>query len=194
MNAEKIGLLIRRLRDESGLTQLQLARRLGVSDKAVSKWERGLGCPDVSLLPALSDVFRVDLERLLAGDLAEHGRLGGDMKRLRFHVCPVCGNLVVSMADAGVSCCGKKLDALSPRRPDGDEALSAEIVENDYFISSRHPMTREHFVSFVALVTGESVMVRKLYPEWDLQLRIPVFAHGVLLWYCTKHGLFYRNV
>ena len=61
MDNGKIGELIHRLRRERGLTQLQLAERLGVSDKAVSKWERGLGCPDVSLLPALSEAFGVDV-------------------------------------------------------------------------------------------------------------------------------------
>ena len=49
--------MIRRLRRELGLTQLQLAGRLGVSDKAVSKWERGLGSPEVSTLPRLSQVL-----------------------------------------------------------------------------------------------------------------------------------------
>ena len=54
MDCEKIGKLIRSLRRERGLTQLGLAEQMHISDKAVSKWERGLGCPDVSLLPELS--------------------------------------------------------------------------------------------------------------------------------------------
>ena len=47
MDNEKIGALIRRLRREQRLTQRGLAEQLGLSDKAVSKWERGLGCPEV---------------------------------------------------------------------------------------------------------------------------------------------------
>lgn len=69
-----------------------------------------------------------------------------------------------------------------------------EIMENDFFITSNHSMTCEHYISFVALLSGDSVMIRKQYPEWDLQVRIPIFAHGKLVWYCTKHGLFYQEV
>ena len=57
MDYEKIGGLIRSLRTQQALTQLQLAGRIGVSDKAVSKWERGQGCPDVSLLPRLAQIL-----------------------------------------------------------------------------------------------------------------------------------------
>ncbi|WP_415930955.1 hypothetical protein [Zhenpiania hominis] len=55
-------------------------------------------------------------------------------------------------------------------------------------------MTKEHYITFVALLTGDGMMIRKQYPEWDLQVRIPAFGHGKLLWYCSKHGLFYQNV
>ena len=67
MDNIRTGALIRRLRRELGLTQLQLAGQLGVSDKAVSKWERGLGSPEVSTLPRLSQVLGVDLARMLQG-------------------------------------------------------------------------------------------------------------------------------
>ncbi len=71
MDCVKIGQLIRKLRSESGLTQLQLAEQMHVSDKAVSKWRRGYGCPDVSLLTELSRFFHVDMEKLLSGELNE---------------------------------------------------------------------------------------------------------------------------
>ena len=69
MDHTKIGGLIRRLRQERGMTQRQLAERMGISDKTVSKWERGMGCPDLSLLPDLSDIFHVGLDQLLTGEL-----------------------------------------------------------------------------------------------------------------------------
>ena len=65
MDQIKTGKLIRKLRTDMGLTQKQLAERLHVSDKAVSKWETGNGCPDLSLLSALSEVFGADIEVLL---------------------------------------------------------------------------------------------------------------------------------
>lgn len=94
MDQMKTGMLIRMLRQRRQMTQLQLAERIGVSDKAVSKWERGRGAPDISLLPALS----------------------------------------------------------------------------------------------------EALVMKKLYPEWGLEVRLPHFAHGTLLWYCTRHGLFAQEV
>ena len=68
MDCSKVGRLILSLRQERGLTQKQLAESLGLSDRTISKWERGLGLPDVSLLRELSAVFGVNIEQLLAGD------------------------------------------------------------------------------------------------------------------------------
>lgn len=194
MDTTKIGELICTLRKEKGLTQVQLAERLNVSDKAVSKWERGLGCPDVSLLARLSQVFAVDLEKLLAGELDPNSQAAGNLKNLHFYVCPTCGNLVTALVDTPVSCCGKKLTALTAQKAGPEEKLSVEIIENDYFVSSDHEMSKDHYISFVAFLTGDTVLLRKQYPEWNLQTRLPVFAHGRLLWYCTRHGLFYQNV
>lgn len=194
MDNAKVGNLIRRLRTENQMTQLQLAEQMNISDKTVSKWERGLGCPDVSLLADLSQIFCVDLEKLLAGELDANEISGGNMKNIRFYVCPHCGNLITSSADTSVSCCGKKLSPLVPEKAPDEEKLCTEIIENDYYITSSHEMTREHHISFVALLTGDTIFLRRQYPEWNLQARIPVFAHGRLLWYCTRHGLFYQNI
>lgn len=194
MDAVKTGALIRALRREIGLTQRELAARLHVSDKAVSKWERGCGCPDVSLLPALSGALAVDLDRLLAGDLGENDLVGGNMKKLKFYVCPQCGNILTAAAEAGVSCCGKKLAALAPRKADAAEKLDVEVIENDYFVTADHEMTKEHYISFVALLTGDTLVLRRQYPEWDLQARLPRLGHGMLVWYCNRHGLFYQLV
>ena len=194
MDYEKIGALIRRLRTRQGLTQRQLAGRLEVSDKAVSKWERGQGCPDVSLLPRLAQTLGVELEGLLAGELSERDQTGGTMKNLNFYVCPTCGNLLTSADEAAVSCCGQKLSPLEAVKAPEAERLTVELIENDYFITSSHPMTKEHYVSFVALVTGDTLMLKRLYPEWDLQTRLPRIGHGKLYWYCVQHGLFYQLV
>lgn len=194
MDNIKVGKLIRRLRKESHMTQLQLAEKLHVSDKAVSKWERGMGCPDVSFITELSRIFGVDMQNLLSGELNRNELLGGNMKKIKFYVCPDCGNLVTSMADTSVTCCGKKLKAITPVKATGEEKLSVQMIENDFSISSEHEMTKDHYITFVALISSDTVMLKKQYPEWDLQVRIPVFAHGRLLWYCNKHGLFYQDV
>lgn len=194
MDNAKIGALIRRLRKEKQMTQLQLAMQLHISDKTVSKWERGLGCPDVSLIGQLSGIFEVDIQNLLAGELSTNGVLGGNLKRIKFYVCPNCGNLVYSLTDVSVTCCGKKMKPITPVKASEEEKLFVQVVENDFFVSSQHEMTREHYISFVALLTSDTIMLKKQYPEWNLQVRIPVFAHGRLIWYCNQHGLFYQEV
>lgn len=194
MDNAKIGKLIYQLRQEKEMTQLQLAEQLNISDKAVSKWERGLGCPDVSLLPELSQIFNVDLEKLLAGELNSNEILCGNMKKMHFYVCPVCGNMITAMTNTGISCCGKKLQPLQPHKADENQNLNVARIENDFYITANHPMEREHYIPFVALLTSDTLMLRKLYPEWELQVRIPIFSHGRLLWYCNRHGLFYQDV
>lgn len=194
MDNVKIGQLILKLRKENNMTQLQLAEKMDISDKAVSKWERGLGCPDIELLTELSEIFGVDLEKLLSGEMKSNGVLGGNLKKICFYVCPVCGNVITSISDTGVSCCGKKLKALTPEKAEENDRLNVEIIENEYFISSDHEMTREHYISFIAFLTGDTLILRKQYPEWNLQTRLPFFSHGRLIWYCTRHGLFYQNL
>ncbi len=194
MDCERIGRLIYTLRKEKKLTQRQLAERMNISDKAVSKWERGLGCPDVSLLPEISNFFGISLDSLLSGDLDENDLAGGNMKKLKFYVCPSCGNLLTGTTEAAISCCGKKLQALTPHKASDTEKLTVENIENDYFISAEHEMKKSHYITFVALLTGDSIMLRKQYPEWDLQVRIPRFGRGMLMWYCTEHGLFYQLI
>lgn len=194
MDNVKIGRLIYRLRKENNMTQLQLAERMNISDKTVSKWERGLGCPEIALLPELSKIFDVDLEKMLSGELDVNEILGGNMKKMLFYICPNCGNVITAMTDTGVSCCGKKLKPAQAKKADERDRLVVERIENDFYITAEHPMEREHYIPFVALLTGDSIMLRRQYPEWGLEVRIPAFAHGRLLWYCNKHGLFYQEI
>lgn len=190
MDCAKTGNLIRALRLERGMTQRQLAEALGLCDKTVSKWERGLGCPDVSVLSRLAQLLGVGLEDLLNGQLPALETIGGNMKKTVYYVCPVCGNLLTASAEASVSCCGRRLEPLKAAKPDPDHQLIIEQVENEWFLTSRHPMTKDHTITFAALVTGDRLQLVKLYPEWDLQVRFPRRGHGILLWHCSRHGLF----
>lgn len=194
MDCIKAGRLIRTLRLEQGMTQAQLAEKLNVSPKTVSKWENGNGCPDVSLLGALSSCLGVGLEPLLAGELGEHDATGGNMKKAKYFVCPVCGSVTLTTGEAAISCCGRKLPALEPQKAEAAEKLTVEAVENDWYITSDHPMTKADYISFVAFATGERVQLIKQYPEWNLQLRIQNRGHGMLLWYSEKEGLRYQLV
>ena len=90
MDTMAIGAEIRRLRKEKGLTQKELADLLYLSPKTISKWETGLGAPDITLLPRLSKVLEVDAIRLLEGRMEENGLDNGNMKNMGFYICPVC--------------------------------------------------------------------------------------------------------
>ena len=142
MNQKKTGELIRSLRKERGLTQQQLACRMSISDKTVSKWERGAGSPDLSMFPLLSELFGVEIDVLLSGELNSNNQTGGNMKRTVFYVCPDCGNIFTASVEAGITCCGKKLTPLQAKNAAEEDRLSVEQVGDEYYISSDHEMTR----------------------------------------------------
>ena len=194
MDIAKTGLLIRDLRTKMGMTQKSLADLMNLSDKTVSKWERGMGLPDVSLLVELSQIFGVNVDILLTGSMNVSDEKGVNMKNAKYYVCPECRNLVFATGDAEISCCGRKLNSLEMKKAEPDEKLSVEIIENDWYITTSHPMTKEHYISFVAFATGEKIEMIKTYPEWDMNVRIQKRGHGKLVWYCTNHGLFYQLI
>lgn len=194
MDPVKTGMLIRQLRTEMHLTQKQLAERIHVSDKAVSKWERGHGCPDLSLLDALANVFGTEIRILLAGEIDKNESEKGNMKKLKFYVCGQCGNLITATSEASVTCCGSRLTAAEPRKAAPHEMLKTEDIDGEWYISSDHPMTKAHYISFVALVTDSTVMLCKQYPEWNLQANFPMYRMGRLIWYCTECGLLYQDL
>ncbi|MDR2889759.1 MAG: helix-turn-helix domain-containing protein [Lachnospiraceae bacterium] len=121
MDNIQVGKLIRRLRAEKNMTQREIADQMGITEQAVSKWERGLGGPDISLLPELSTILGVN--------------------------------------------------------------------EDDYYVTIDHEMSREHYISFVAYVGYDRVLIVKLYPQQDAELRFPKMQGRRILAYCNQHGL-----
>ncbi|WP_024294025.1 helix-turn-helix domain-containing protein [Lacrimispora indolis] len=192
MQNSKVGSIIRALRLEHHMTQKQLADKMNLSDKTVSKWERGLGMPDISLIPELSGLLGIDIMSLLSGDMTPNDFVGGNMKNTKYFVCPTCQNITLCTGEAEVSCCGKKLEAQTLKKAEEGEKLSVQVVEDDWYISSEHLMDKEHYISFLALASGDRIQIIKQYPEWNLNVRIPKRGHGMLIWYSTDHGLQYQ--
>ena len=190
MDTNKTGLLIRALRTEREMTQSTLAARLNVTEQAVSKWERGQGCPDVSLLPQLAQILGVTVENLLNGTPDEPTPNSGSTRNIRFYVCPRCGNLLTSLGPALLSCCGRTLEPLKAQKADESHLLTSDPVEDEWFLTTGHSMEKGHHITFVALVTGDRISLVRCWPEWDLQVRLPRRGHGVLFWHCNRHGLF----
>ena len=194
MDLIKTGRLISELRHEKGLTQKEVADTLGICPKTVSKWETGKGFPDVPLISKLSEILDVDISKLLQGELPQRKTEVGNMKRIKFHVCEKCGNILTSMGNCDISCCGRKLEVLKPVIPDDYHKLNIDEIETENYITFAHPMSKKHYISFVAYVRFDRVLLVKLYPEQDGELRIPKMRKGSLFYYCTNHGLFEQKI
>ena len=190
MHLSKTGKLIAELRREKGLSQKDVAEKLGICAKTVSKWETGHGFPDVSLISELSEIFQVDISKLLEGEMPPIRQEAGNVKRTKFYVCEKCGNLLTSMGNAEIACCGRKLLPLQVREADVAHKLNIEKEEDEYYITFQHPMTKEHYISFVSYVRFDRVLTVKLYPEQDGELRFPQMRGGKMYYYCNTHGLF----
>lgn len=190
MDCTKTGKLILQLRKENHMTQKQLADIMNISDKTISKWERGLGCPDVTLLNELSDILGVNIEDILSGKLSTSEIQGGNMKRMAFYYCPDCGNVMTSTLKTTLTCCSRKLTPLIPNEPDENHSLIIEKVEFDNYITFSHPMTKDHYISFVACVSFDRVLLVKLYPEQNAEVRFPMMSSSKIYYYCTEHGFF----
>ena len=185
---------IKRLRQEKGLTQAELAEQIGVSCKAISKWETARGLPDVTLLEPLAKALGVSVLELTSGERVKNPNVSANLLRSKFYVCPVCGNVLHAMGNALISCCGVTLPPLDAEETDEAHFFTIEEVEDEHFISVRHDMTKAHYISFLAFVTADKLEFIKLYPEGNAEARIRLRGRGYLYLDCNKHGLFKRKI
>ena len=193
MNTYVTGTTIRNLREASGFTQAELAQKIGVSSKTISKWETAKGLPDISLLQPLAQELGISVIELMNGEHITNKNTSANMLRCKFYVCPVCGNIIHSSGSAVISCCGITLPPLEAEEADADPTVTIEQVEDEHFITIRHPMTKQHFISFVAFVTSDWIQMVKLYPEGNPETRLQLRGIGYLYYYCNHHGLFRRK-
>ena len=189
MDCQKIGCLIRQLRLEHGWTQQALGNRLGVCAKTVSKWECGRGCPDLSLIGALARMTNVDAAALLAGELRPEAKETGNMKRMQFYRCPCCGNVLTTAGAATLSCCGRPLTPLIPRPADADHAVHVEDSDGEWYLTFDHPMEKEHFFAFAAVVSWDRYLLVRLYPEQGREVRLPRLPGSRVYLCCSRDGL-----
>lgn len=188
------GATIRNIREKKGITQAKLAEILGVSSKAVSKWETAKGLPDITLIEPLSKALSVSVMELISGDTVINKNLSANMLRSKFYVCPVCNNIIRTMGDTVVSCCGITLPALEAEEPDEMHQITVEKVEDEHFVTVKHSMTKQHYISFIAYLTSDRVQFVKLYPEGNAETRLNLRGGGYLYIYCNKHGLMKKKV
>lgn len=190
MNQYVTGAMIRKLREKQGLTQLELAQKLSVSDKTVSKWETGKGYPDISLLEPLAKVFGISVTELLSGNAVKNSNVSGNMLRSKFYVCPVCGNIIHSMGELTLHCHGIALSPAQAEESDERHMVFIEKVEDEYYVRIDHDMTKEHYISFIAALSPDRLQMVKLYPEGNAEARFKINVVKKLYFYCNRDGLF----
>ena len=190
MNQYVTGAAIKYLRERKGLKQAELAEKLAVSDKTVSKWETGRGYPDITLLEPLALALDVSIAELISGNAVVNTNVSANMARCKFHVCPVCGNVLVSTGEASVSCHGVELITLEAEEPDEDHAIKLSRVEDELFVQVEHPMAKLHYISFIAAVSPDRVQLVKTYPESNAETRFKIDQVSAVYAYCNKDGLF----
>lgn len=194
MNMYITGATIKSIRESKGMTQAELADMLGVTGKAVSKWETAKGFPDISLLQPLATALDTSVIELMNGEQIINQNRSSNMIRTKFYVCPVCGNVVHAIGDALISCCGITLPALEAEPFDEHHKITIEQVEDEHFISIDHEMTKTHYISFVAFVTCDRIQFVKFYPEGNAETRLELHGNGFLYAFCNKHGLMKQKV
>lgn len=194
MNRYVTGAVIKRLREKQKMTQADLAQVLSVSDKTISKWETGKGYPDITLLDPIAKALRISTIELLSGNDITNRNRSCNILNSQLYVCPVCGNVIHSTGEALVSCCGVTLPPLEGDEQDEAHTIYCEVIEDEFFVSVHHEMTKEHYISFLAYATENVFDMVKLYPEGNAEARFRISGKGVLYCYCNKHGLIKKLV
>ena len=194
MDTYVTGITIKTLREKKGLTQTELADILGVSSKAISKWETAKGLPDISLIEPLANALSVSVMELMTGNTVINKNISSNILRSKFYVCPVCNNIIRTVGDAVISCCGIALPPLDSDDTDENHRVTIEKEEDEHFVTIHHDMTKSHYISFVAYLSSDSVQFVKLYPEGKAETRLNLRGNGFLYIYCNRHGLMKQKI
>ncbi|MGN0327865.1 MAG: helix-turn-helix domain-containing protein [Lachnospira sp.] len=194
MNQYVTGAVIKELREKNKLTQAELAEKLCVSDKAVSKWETAKGYPDITLLESIAEIFNISIAELISGNAVSNVNVSANMMRGKFYVCPVCGNSIHSMGEAVISCHGINLSPLEAEETNNSHEITVEIVEDEYFVSINHEMSKQHYISFIAATSSDRIQIVKMYPEGKAEARFKINGVKEIFFYCNRDGLFVKKV
>lgn len=190
INQHITGGIIKRLRESKGLTQEELAAKIHVTGKAISKWETGQGFPDVALLESIAKALNISIIELFSGESVVNLNRSSNLLNSVLYICPVCGNGILSFGQVVISCCGVTLSPLKSVETDQAHEISIENDDGEYYVSVNHPMVKDHYITCLAAVSDNGIQFVKLYPEGNAEAR---FRPDRIRWiyaYCSQHGLF----
>jgi len=194
MNQYVTGAVIKNLREKKNLTQAELAEKLNVSDKTISKWENAKGYPDISLLEPLANSLGVSVAELLSGNAVQNANISANMLRTKFYVCPVCGNVMHSVGEAVIHCHGILLTPCQPEETNENHKIFIERVGDEYYIRIEHDMTKQHYISFIVALSSDKIQMIKLYPEGNAEARVKINGVKKILFYCNRDEMFSVDV
>lgn len=186
MNQYVTGTTIKKLREKMGLTQVDLASKLYISPKTISKWETGKGFPDITLLEALSKTLNVSLTELFSGEQITNTNVHANMLNSKIYICPICGNVIFSIGESVVSCHGIEL---IPEESENTK-LDCQIIEDEIYINISSPMTKDDHISFIAGVGCDRIDFIKLYLEGPAEARLKIRGLKYIYYYSNRNGLF----
>lgn len=190
MNSYVTGAVIRQMREKKKLTQEELAEQLHVSGKAVSKWETGQGFPDISILEPLAAALDISVIELMNGQSIVNQNRASNLLKSVFYVCPVCGNGILALGEAVISCCGITLPPALPEPPDDEHPICVTLNDGEYYVQTEHPMEKDHYITLLAAVSDNALQLTKLYPEASAEARFRPGRVRRIYAYCSRHGLF----
>ena len=190
MNQYVTGAVIKKLREKNKMTQLQLAAKLGVSDKTISKWETAKGYPDITLLEPIAETFSISVAELISGNTVYNSNVSANVLKSRFYICPICGNVIHSMGEAVIYCHGVLMTTAEPEETNENHRILIERTEDEYYVRINHTMTKNHYISFIAAQSSDRIQMVKLYPEGNAETRFKINGVKRILFYCNRDGLF----
>lgn len=194
MNQYVTGSVIKKLREKNNMTQSQLAEKISVSAKTISKWETAKGYPDITLLESIADALSVSITELISGNTVTNSNVSANMLRSHFYVCPVCGNIIHSMGETVIQCHGIQLKPQQAEETDEDHKIFIEQVEDEYYVQMEHDMSKQHYISFIAAVSMDRLQMVKLYPQGSAEARFKMNGVKKIYFYCNRSGLFSLNL
>ena len=194
MNQYVTGAVIKELREKYHFTQAELAKKLNVSDKTISKWETAKGYPDISLLEPIAKTFGISITELISGNAVNNVNVSANVMRSKLYVCAFCGDSIHSMGEAVIQCHGIILAQCQAEEPDENHKIFIERVEDEYYVRIEHDMTKQHHISFIAALSSDKLQMVKLYPEGNPEARVKMNGVKKILFYCNRDGLFSISV
>lgn len=116
--------------------------------------------------------------------------------------CKSCGAMVKVLKDCtcencGIKCCGEEMEILVPNSVEASlekHIPTYEKVEDEIFVKVNHPMEKEHYIEWVALVKDNKEYTVNLYPEQNAECRFKYIPGSTIYAYCNKHGLWKKDV